>query len=488
MITEIVCFVATALVILVTVVVVRALRIRPVKVSRPPPEPHGIDLDEAIRGLQTIIRIPTVSHKDIKLVDIDKFKELRATLEKLFPNIYRVCEVNKFPTALLYHWKADKPSDIEPVLLMSHIDTVPPGDLSLWEHDPFSGDIVDGELWGRGTIDTKTTAFSLLFAIETAIRQHRTPKMDVYILIGHDEEVQGKGIFSTIDYLKEHNVHLSLTFDEGGAVYQNVPVLNSPAVFIGIAEKGYCDLKITTRGTGGHASMPPDHTALGILARAITTSEAHLYEPKVPEALSRTLDALAPHLPFSQKIICANLWLFGEIGARMCVERLPQVSPFRAMMRTTIAWTTAAAADQANVLPKEATATANLRLLAPETPETAKKRMEEVLEGQDAEVSIVSGYNPDPVSNSWGWQWDAFVETSRDVWGDNTVVAPFLLVGSTDSSCVARAGLCNHVYRLYPFSYNLKLVHNINERIPVKSAKQCIEFYVRLVRRLTADN
>ena len=157
------------------------------------------------------------------------------------------------------------------------------------------------------------------------------------------------------------------------------------------------------------------------------------------------------------------------------------------MMRTTIAWTTASAADQANVLPKEATATANLRLLAPETPESAKKRLEKVLEGQDAEVSIVSGFNPDPVSNSWGWQWDAFVETSRDVWGDNTVVAPFLLVGSTDSSSVARAGLCNYVYRLSPFIFDIKLVHNINERVSVKSAQQCIEFYVRLVRRLTAE-
>lgn len=490
MITAIIYVLVTVLVLIISIVIVRTLRIKYKPAPYTAPEPCDIDMDAAIRGLQSIIRIPTVSHRDDSLIDHSKFKELHDTLSKLFPNIYRVCEIHEFPTSILYRWSsssaaATKDSSLDPILLMAHVDVVPPGDPTLWEHDPFSGDIVDGVLWGRGTIDTKTTAFSLLFGVEDSIRRNRVPKRDIFMSLSHNEEIQGNGIFNTISYFKEHNIHLSLVLDEGGAVYTNAPVLNIPAVFVGIAEKGYCDIRVTSSGTGGHASMPPDHTALGTLARAITLSESHPYTPRIPEPLRRTLAAVAPRLPFALRIFCANLWLFGGVAVRAAVRFLPQGNPLSAMLRTTVAWTMARGSGQSNVLPKTAEATANLRLLAPETPEGARRRMEAVVGGLGVEVEVLAGFEQDPVSQSWGWQWEAVEEAARDVWGGETVVAPFLLMGSTDSSHVARAGLCEHVYRLTPFQLDVKLVHNVNERVDVKSVKDCVEFYVRLLDRFT---
>ena len=486
-------------VVLVTVVVVRTLRVKPVPDGYTTPEPCDVDMDAAVRALQAMIRIPTISHKDESLVDTSKFRELHALLASLFPKVHQTCEVQKFDKAILYRWPAATAAEKHakeggssdgaplPILLMSHLDVVPPGDPALWTHGAFSGEIHNGELWGRGAVDTKVTALGALFGLETAIARGRAPERDIYLSLSSDEEVQGRGALAVLAYLQQRGIHLDLVLDEGGAVMPHISAVGgSNIAFVGIAEKSYCDIRISAESSGGHASMPPDHTALGRVAQAIALCEAHPYAPRVSEPLRRMLCALGPRLSFVPRMLCANLWLFGPLAAHACARWLPQASPLRAMLRTTAAWTMAAGAEQANILPKHAHAVVNFRLLAPETPEDAKRRVEALVAPLGVKAEVITAYVPDPVSESQGPLWDAVAATAKDVWGRDTVVSPFLVVGSTDSAHFSRARICPRVYRFSPIAPDTTLMHNIDERIPITSVHNCVEFYVRFIERFTS--
>ena len=190
----------------------------------------------------------------------------------------------------------------KPVLLLAHMDVVPvePGTERAWTHGPFSGDVADGFIWGRGTLDDKVGVMAILEAVEILLEQGFKPRQTVLLAFGHDEEIGGqKGAATIAALLKSRGIRVAYALDEGSAVTEGiVPGLDSAAALIGIAEKGFASIELTTVATGGHSSMPPPQTAIGIVAAAIHALESHPMPASLDGPAALLFDRLGPEMPF----------------------------------------------------------------------------------------------------------------------------------------------------------------------------------------------
>ena len=155
---------------------------------------------------------------------------------------------------LIYHWPGGDAS-LAPIIVMAHQDVVPVtgGTERDWKYPPFAGTIAENAIWGRGTVDDKGSLVGLFEAIEALAVQGFQPKRGIYLVSGHDEEAGGSGAAAAAARLKAEGVRALYTLDEGSVVLRDTPVIDGPAILIGIAEKGYATLKVTANAPGGHS-------------------------------------------------------------------------------------------------------------------------------------------------------------------------------------------------------------------------------------------
>ena len=203
------------------------------------------------------LRIPTVSHGDPAKVDPSTFLALHRYIAEAFPAVHRHLQrevVNEL--SLLYTWEGRQAS-LPPLLLLAHMDVVPvePDTLGQWTHPPFDGRIEDGYIWGRGAMDMKATFLGILEAVEMLLGEGYQPDRTVLLAFGHDEEIGGQaGARVIAERLKERGVRPFLILDEGLALIEGaVPGMHDPVALVGIAEKGYLTLELTTKTEGGHS-------------------------------------------------------------------------------------------------------------------------------------------------------------------------------------------------------------------------------------------
>jgi len=180
--------------------------------------------------------------------------------------------------ALLYTWPGADPS-LPAVCFAAHQDVVPADESkdSGWLHPPFAGELADGFVWGRGTLDCKGTLIGILEAVNNLLKSGFQPQRTVYLAFGDDEEVSGlQGAKHIAEALQSRGVHLSFMLDEGGAVTRGTLYgIEKPVGQVGISEKGYLSLKLKAKVAGGHSSTPPARTAIGSPSLAIAALEAN---------------------------------------------------------------------------------------------------------------------------------------------------------------------------------------------------------------------
>ncbi|MBE3064409.1 MAG: M20/M25/M40 family metallo-hydrolase, partial [Spirochaetes bacterium] len=185
--------------------------------------------------------------------------------------------------ALLLTWEPPAPrasstpqaSSIPAILLYAHADVVPAGDESAWSHGPFAGDIADGFIWGRGSLDDKNALLGGLEAVEGLLAEGFTPARTVYLAFGADEETDGKrGASAIARALSERGIRLACVIDESSIIsHGSIPFIKKPIAMIGVAEKGFANVEIVVRGKPGHAAMPGRHTAAGALCAVVAALE-----------------------------------------------------------------------------------------------------------------------------------------------------------------------------------------------------------------------
>lgn len=406
-----------------------------------------------------------------------------------FPLVHRSLKrevVNKY--SLLYTWQGSTPQE-KPVLLLGHLDVVPviPGTEGDWKQPPYAGVVADGKIWGRGTLDNKVNIIGILEAAENMLRAGVQPQRTIYFAFGHDEEQGGiDGALEMSKLLESRGVEAEFLIDEGGLVTSGVvPGVDVPLAIIAPAEKGIVTLELKARGAGGHSSVPPKQSSIGILAAAIANLEANQF-PRDFSHTQQFLESVADEMGLVNRMVMKNLWLFKPV----VMASLANDAQAQAGMRTTTAATVISGGIKANVLPIDATAKVNFRILPGETPDTVRQRVIDVID--DARVSVdfdtsgQRGMGPSPVSPTEGYGWDQITSAIRDTAApERIVITPRLLVAATDTRHY-RNLTSNH----YRFTYmalpvgDLGTIHGTNERIGVKTLNDTVRFFHRLMSGL----
>ncbi|MBS6864428.1 MAG: M20/M25/M40 family metallo-hydrolase [Ruthenibacterium sp.] len=473
-----------ALAVFAVVLAARAAACRPSGEHYGPREDIQVDGEGAVQRLAQLVRIPTVSDYDEAKVDEAQFEKFREKLKELYPAVHEacppvLCRGEGRTTGLLFRWKGA--SSAEPTVLMAHYDVVPVEE-QRWAHPPFCGEVFDGELWGRGTLDTKITLLGVMEAAESLIRQGFVPKQDVYFAFGGDEEVSGHGAKDIIAYLKQQGVKPAFVVDEGGAVVDGVfPGVTQPLAVIGIGEKGMMDVVLTAKSEGGHASHPTRPSAVGSMAKAVARLEAKPMKAHITTPVREFLRVVTPHTPFGLRLVLANLWCFGGL---LCALAEKLGGEINAMMRTTFAFTMAQGSKQINVMPNEATAGVNVRLVNADSPESVKEYMQRVINDENVTVTVRGAQAASPYAATGGEHWDKLAKAVAHTW-QGCLVSPYLMIACSDSRHYA--GFCEDVYKFSAMHLSTQqrgLIHNDDERIPVAEVAKTVEFFTRLEKSL----
>jgi carboxypeptidase PM20D1 len=463
-----------------------ALRLPSRQIVAAPPPPRAVAAEEVAEHLAASLRFPTISHStDPADLEAEAFAAFRGWFEATYPKLHRTL-VREIVAgdSLLYTWQGTDPS-LEPIVLAAHQDVVPAENLERWTRPPFEGRIEDGFVWGRGTIDDKGPLVAIAEAVERLIGEGFAPRRSVLLAFGHDEEVGGqRGAKAMAELLASRGVRALLVLDEGAAVVQGVlPGFARPVALVGVAEKGSATLEVVARADGGHSSTPPRETASGILARAIGRIESNPLPGGVVGVTRQLFEYLAPETPLYARIPLANLWLFAR-PMDWVLSREPGVN---ALLRTTTAVTMLSGSPKDNVLPVEAIAGVNFRLLPGDTSEWLLERITEIVD--DPRVEVRFKYPPreaSPVSPIDGPAFALLQTTVAESFPD-AIFAPFLTVGGTD--CRHYAPISDGLYRFAPFTYgaaDLKLPHGIDERIAVDALPGAVRFYARFIENASA--
>jgi len=465
------------------VILIQTLRFTSKQVKVEPVTDVAVNAEEAAEHLSKAIQFKTISYQDPEQFDKKEFMGLHEYLEKTFPKVHATLTKEVVAGySLLYTWKGTN-RQLNPILLMAHMDVVPveEGTEQNWMYPPFSGDIKEGYIWGRGSMDIKSGVLGILEAAEMLLNKGFQPVRTIYLAFGHDEEVGGRhGASHIAALLKSRNVSLEYVLDEGGAITKGVvPGISTPVALVGIAEKGYISLELTVEAEGGHSSMPPPETAVGTLAAAIHNLEKNRFPGKLEKIVRQLFEYVGPEMSFAKKMAFANMWLFSWLIKR----QLAQTPKTDALIRTTTAPTIIGGGTKENVLPTKVRAVINFRILPGDTTESVMNRVKETLNNPQVKIrSLEQAWNPSPISDIASESFEALQKTVRQVFPE-TVVAPYLVTGATDSRHYAP--LTRNVFKLVPFmvtAEDLTRVHGTDERISVKDYEGCVQFYVQLIR------
>lgn len=433
-------------------------------------------IDEYAEKLSKMVQVETVSSRNDP--QVEKFLNFHKLLEDLFPNVFSICEKIEIDGNLMLKWKGK--TDKEPILLMSHMDVVEAN--GEWKYPPFSGEIAEGKVWGRGSADTKCSLMAFLQAAEEMIVDGYLPECDVYLTSSCTEEIGGSGGPKMCAWLKEHGVKLFMLCDEGGSIVKD-PVVGVKGHFaaVGIFEKGYGDVKFIARSNGGHSSAPKKNTPIARLAKFIASVEKKTpFKVEFSPAVNAMFGRIAPYVnSFGLKMVMANLWLFRPLLKKV----MPAISAqAAAMLQTTIAFTMASGSDGYNVIPQEASVCANMRFIPHQGADESIGVISELAKKFDIETEVIYKGKP---SNSLDLNSEAFAITQRTIEKclPGVGVLPYVVTGATDARFYD--DVCDCCVRFSPVNYGpeqMAGMHGLNENIETGCLPAAVDYYKEIIR------
>ncbi len=428
------------------------------------------------------LQFQTISHQDPLQNQDEEFASLRAHLEASFPQVHSTLLREVIAgKSLLFEWKG-RDTSAKPILLMAHMDVVPveEGTEQGWKYPPFAGTIAEGFIWGRGALDDKVGVLEILQATEMLLRSGFQPNRTIYFAFGHDEEIGGpQGAGNMAAWFRSRNISFDYILDEGMVITHDLfPGISSRVAMVGVAEKGYLSVELKVEGEGGHSSMPPRQTSIGILSDAVTRLEEHPLPAAIKSPVREMFESIGPEMNFGNKFILANLWLLGGVFKMVLATN----QDTDAMLRTTTAPTIFQSGTKENVLPGRARAVVNFRILPENTIAGVLDHVRKTIADDRVKVNqLIPANEPSSVSSPHSPNFHLLERTIREVFPD-VLVTPALLMGGTDTKHYA--GLSRDIYRFGPANIgpeDLPRIHGTNERIAVKDYENGVRFYHQLL-------
>ena len=433
-------------------------------------------VDTYSQKLSRMVQIETISDRNDP--SIEKFLAFHKLLEELFPTVFATCEKVEIDGNLLLKWKGKSSKD--PIMLISHMDVVEAtGD---WKYPPFSGEIAEGKIWGRGSADTKCSLMAFLQAAEEMILAGYVPVCDIYLGSSCTEEIGGSGAPKMANWLKEHGVRLFMLCDEGGSIIQNpIGGVNGHFAAVGIFEKGYGDVKFIAKSNGGHASAPGKNTPIPRLAKFIAQVEKKTpFRVAFTPAVTAMFTRIAPYAGnFGLRLVLSNLWLFGPLLKKV----MPLISAqAAAMLQTTIAFTMQSGSHGYNVLPQEASVCANMRYIPHQGTDESIQVISDLAKKYGLETEIIYKGYP---SKSIDLNGEAFAITQNTIKTcfPGIGILPYVVTGGTDARFFD--DIADNCVRFSPVNYGpeqLAGMHGLNENIEAGCLPGAVDYYKEIIK------
>jgi acetylornithine deacetylase/succinyl-diaminopimelate desuccinylase-like protein len=429
--------------------------------------------DRCVELLQQLIRIPTVNPPGEERAAAELLAEFlrQAGIEP------KLLEPEPGRTSLVARVKGD--GSAPPLLLAGHTDVVE-ADASQWRHGPFSGDIAEGCVWGRGAVDMKNMMAMSACVLSMLARSGAKLRRDVIFAAVADEEAGcEKGSHFLVN---EHADLVRAEYMLGEVGGFSLHMKGRVFYPIMVAEKGMCWVKATFRGKPGHGSMPREDSAVVRAADAI----ARLGHGRLPmhptEAVQRFVRELGANLPLPASAVLPRL-MNPKLG-KLILDRVLSESQrrvFGAYLSNTASPTVVRAGAKTNVIPGEATVEIDGRTLPGQTEQDFLRELREVL-GQDVELQVLRSMPPVQTSPDTPL-FDTISRVLREH-DPKALPVPYLVPGFTDAKAFSRLG--TKCYGFVPVQLQedfASLYHGHDERIPVQGLKWGLRVLAEVVQR-----
>jgi len=368
-----------------------------------------------------------------------------------------------------------------PLLLVAHLDVVE-ARREDWTVDPFTLVEKDGFFYGRGTLDDKGMAASLLANLIRLKEERFTPDRDLILALTADEE---GGNFNGVDWLlKNHRplVDAELALNEGGSGQMNHGkyLVNE----VQASEKVYQDFRLEVRNPGGHSSRPVRDNAIYHLSAALARLAQFDFPVNLSEVTRTYFERMAA-LQSDAKVAADMRAVAGAQTDMSAARRLSDASPFyNALMRTTCVATRLEGGHANNALPQLAAANVNCRILPGESPAAIKERLQQVLADAELTVTFVGQATPSAPSPLNPEVMRAVESITAAMW-PGVVVVPVMAPGATDGLFLRNVGIPTYGVEGVFVEIDDNRSHGQDERVGVKQFFEEVEFQYRLIKALS---
>lgn len=398
-------------------------------------------------------------------------------LERAFPRVHAVWEWEVLPGGTRRYCARGTRPELQPDLYVSHFDVVPEGDRSAWSRNPW-GERAEGRIYGRGALDVKSGLMALLEAAEALVEEGWRPERDLWWVFGHDEETGGaEGAAAAARRFQEEGVRFRCVLDEGGAIVAN-PLGGGAVAAVGVAEKGWVDVRVTARGAGGHASLTSDFNPLVALAEGV----ARLPREWLPEELPAPAVALLRTLARGRPVLAAALRVAVGAAPRRVHRALARIPDLRPQVATLLTPTVFTAGHAPNAVPDRAEVVLNCRIVPGTTRAEVVEFVRRAFPDPRFSVEPVGpGSEPSPAVDAAG---PDFQRLSASIAPLAPLIAPTVFTGITDSRHYV--GVSDAILRFIPLRLtpaNRSGIHGVDEHIEEANYLEIIEFYKDCYRR-----
>ena len=438
-----------------------------------PPDFNSIR-DEAVRHLQALLRIDTTNPPGNELAAAEYLAGV------LHAEGYDPIVLEAAPRRgnLIARYSGD--GSAAPLLLYSHTDVVP-AEPGKWKHPPFAGDIADGSVWGRGALDMKGMVIMELMTLLLLKRNGDALHRDVIYAATADEEIDSDVGAGWLVTQHPDLVRAEYGLSEFGGYSMHIDGRRFYPVMT--AEKGVCWMKIRARGRPGHGSVPQDDNAVLELARAIDRVAGRPLPlhvtPTAAEFIRRVADAL--DRPHSIRLRA----LLNPITHHIAATRIPGDGlgeGLRASLHNTVSPTQLTAGLKANVIPSEAEATLDGRLLPGFDCDSFLAELRPRL-GDRIEISI-DHYSP-PLEVPADTPLFRAIESNLRRHDPGGIVVPYMLSGATDAKLFSQLGIRCYGFsplKLRPDEPFDHLIHAHDERLSIDALSFGVQVLYETVR------
>ena len=367
------------------------------------------------------------------------------------------------------------------LVLLHHIDVVQ-ANADYWRVDPFSGDKVDGYIYGRGAIDTKGLGIVQLQAFLALAASGQSLNRDVWYIATADEEAGGSfGAGWLVENRPELFSDVGYLLNEGGSGRR---FAEDVAVMVEVTQKVPLWLRLTSTGRPGHGSAPQVTTSVTQLVRGLERIRETDFPVNIVPAVAAMFEGLAPYQDEGKRNRYANIAQAANDSNFLLGLRLENPGA-HALLRNTCSITRLQGSGKINVVPAEASAELDCRLLPDQSPEEFLKELRHIINDENIAIEKIMGFTP-ATSRTDTPLFRAIQKIAEERHGAQLV--PTVAGGFTDSHFFRDLGITSYGYSPFIFEASEATgVHGNNERISVSNITNGVESFYQLLEEFTVQ-